>query len=250
MFPLLHAPGKWELEELYPRPVCSPKQPAFIHGLHFLSWRKVTHQLLCTVHFIERLLNTLNEAVIEAALQQEHPEVWLGWWMRHPFPISWLLLGMKMSLPLTALDISSVLLGECTIKCHSVDVSFWGGWVISWIVPIWVRHKSEHRHINKWLSSHKDQAAVMLLDIAGYSSSKISQRVNCSGMEHTLVWDCWQKDCKWPWFSELSVGKGRLLYSVSRWALLDSYLQIPANCRWFGEFCWQGVLSEQEEKMN
>lgn len=55
-------------------------------------------------------------------------------------------------------------------------------------------HKSEHRHINKWLSSHKDQAAVMLLDIAGCGSSKISEGVNSWGMEHTLVWDCWQKD--------------------------------------------------------
>lgn len=83
--------------------------------------------------------------------------------------------------------------------------------------------KSEHRHVNKWLSSHKDQAAAMPLDIAGCSTSKISEGVNCSGMEHTLVWDCWQKDWKWPWFSELSDGKRRLLYCVSQYALLDSY---------------------------
>lgn len=37
-----------------------------------------------------------------------------------------MLLEMKISLSLTASDISSVLLGECTIKCQSMDVSFAG----------------------------------------------------------------------------------------------------------------------------
>lgn len=37
-------------------------------------------------------------------------------------------------------------------------------------------HKSEHRHINKWFNSQKDHAPVMPFDIAGSSTSKISER--------------------------------------------------------------------------
>lgn len=81
-----------------------------------------------------------------------------------------------MKISLTASDISSVLVGECTIKCQSVDVSF-GGAVSNRLNCSYLcdTHKSEHRHINKWLNSHKDQASVMPLDIAGISTSKISE---------------------------------------------------------------------------
>ena len=108
--------------------------------------------------------------------------------MCQPFPISWLLLEMKIALPLTASDIASVLLGECIIKCQSIHTSSWGdrgqqGGLIGWNVHIWVRHKFQHRHINKWLTKTR----LLQCCLASEGSALHKLQFSCSGTQH----DAW-----------------------------------------------------------